>query len=329
MRNATRALVAITIGFLACTARPASALELISNVSFDKGLGGWQWCCAAPGKVTWDATRDAFGSALSGSARIAHNDSYGGSPNVLFVTQCLTDASIQPGAKLFFGAKVRFEAGEPTPGQAYMSIEFRSSADCASGELGGAFKALEADDQPRGTWARIKRGPGVGVTVPEGTQSVKVFVVLSKKGPGTLTANVDDVYVAPVGTPICGELPATIVGTAASEIINGTAASDVIVGRGGADAIDGKGGNDRICGGPGNDTLYGGDGDDRLFGQGGQDELWGGKGNDVLSGDGNNDVLHGGPGDDKLRGGTGVDTCYGDAGATVKKNCELPFKLPF
>ena len=330
MRSARRALTAITITLLACTsARPAGALELIPNVGFDAGLTGWDWCCGPTGTVVWDATRDAFGSPLSGSARLAHTEAYDGTPSSLFVTDCLTGPAIQPGAKLFFGMKVRFEPGESAVGNAYMSIEFRADGACGGGSLGGANQVIAATDQPRGTWVRVKRSPAAAVTVPDGAQSVKVFVVVSKSSTGTLTVNADDVYVAPVGTPVCGELPATIVGGPDPDVLSGTAASDVIVGRGGADSIDGKGGNDRLCGGPGGDTLHGGDGDDRLFGEGGQDELWGDADDDVLSGDGNNDVLRGGDGDDKLRGGTGIDTCHGEGGLTVKKKCELPFTLPF
>jgi Ca2+-binding RTX toxin-like protein len=114
---------------------------------------------------------------------------------------------------------------------------------------------------------------------------------------GTLTLNIARTGTA---TPLCGGLPATILGTAGNDTIYGTPGNDVIVARGGNDLIYGYGGNDRICGGPGNDYIYGGAGNDRLYGQGG---------NDYLYGQGGNDSLFGGPAYDVLRGGPGTDTC--------------------
>jgi Ca2+-binding RTX toxin-like protein len=115
---------------------------------------------------------------------------------------------------------------------------------------------------------------------------------------------------APTGaapTPACGGLPATIVGTGASDRLMGTRGPDVIVGLGGNDVIDGKGGADIICGGPGDDTLLGGAGNDRLYGDDGDDTLKGGSGNDVLVGGSGNDALFGGERKDALIGGKGRD----------------------
>ncbi|MBY0278895.1 hypothetical protein K2Z84_26475 [Candidatus Binatia bacterium] len=225
--------------------------------------------------------------------------------------------------------KARFADGEDTLGRTYLAIDFRPEAGCSGESLGGGNVSVKATDNPRGTWLTVKRSAAAGVAVPAGTKSLKVFAVIAKSSTGTLTANLDDVWVASTDTPLCDGLPATIIGDGTDEIINGTDESDVIVAKGGNDIVDGKKGNDRICGGPGGDTLYGGDGDDRIFGEGGQDDLWGGAGNDRLDGAGNNDTLHGGADDDKLRGGTGLDTCYGDGGKNVKKKCELPFVVPF
>ena len=71
--------------------------------------------------------------------------------------------------------------------------------------------------------------------------------------------------------PTCLGLPATIIGTAGSDVITGTPGDDVIIGLAGNDTIYGNGGNDRLLGGFGDDTIYGGDGDDRLEGDPGTD----------------------------------------------------------
>src|SRR5918994_2144609 len=72
--------------------------------------------------------------------------------------------------------------------------------------------------------------------------------------------------------PVCGGVPATLVGTAANDVLTGTEGDDVIVGLGGSDKLAGGGGADLVCGG---------DGADRLFGGGDADQLYAGAGNDV------------------------------------------------
>lgn len=303
---------------------------MLSNFGLDTGIAAWDTCCGGTGTVGWDGTLDAMGSAKSGSAKLVHTDLYDGmSESALFLTKCVGGPNLTPGKKLFFGMKARFAEGEDTQGRAYLAIEFRSESGCSGASFAGAQAEVEATAQPRGTWRAVERGAAAGVAVPAGTKSLKVFAVIAKSSAGTLTANLDDIWVASTDTPVCDGLPATIIGDGTGEIINGTDESDVIVAKGGNDIVDAKKGNDRICGGPGGDTLYGGEGDDRIFGEGGQDDLWGGSGNDLLYGAGNNDTLHGGADDDKLRGGSGVDTCYGDGGTNVKKKCELPFIVPF
>ncbi len=118
-----------------------------------------------------------------------------------------------------------------------------------------------------------------------------------------------------VTTPrTCFGRTATIVGTAASEVINGTSGDDVIVGLGGSDQIDGKGGNDIICGDSGNDILLGGSGNDVLLGGGGADRILGQSGNDRADGGSGNDTIEGHTGNDRLRGRSGADRLFGGGG---------------
>jgi Ca2+-binding RTX toxin-like protein len=60
---------------------------------------------------------------------------------------------------------------------------------------------------------------------------------------------------AQAGVVTCAGRPATIVGTAAGDVLVGTAGSDVIAAQGGDDLVRGRGGDDRICGGYGSDSL--------------------------------------------------------------------------
>ncbi len=130
----------------------------------------------------------------------------------------------------------------------------------------------------------------------------------------------------------CNGKPATIIGTAGSDILIGTNGLDVINGMGGNDGIDGRGGNDIICGGEGDDILLGGAGKNILLGGNGKDTLSGGlqedrlnggfgndlvignDGNDILKGDAGDDRLFGGKGDDQLFGGVGIDQFNGGSG---------------
>lgn len=327
MRHATRKLLP-TASLLALLgiAPGATAQEILSNGKLDADLTGWTSCCSSTGTLAFNPGGDASGSSLSGAARIEHVQSSVDETS-MFMVRCLPGVGSLAGKAFFFGAKVRFGEGEVAAGRAFMSVEFRPDGNCAQGSTGGAFDDVDSDDLPRGTWVPLRIGKtSQGVVVPQGTNSLRIYVVLTKAAltATKLTIDVDDVFAAPAGTPVCDGMPATIIGTSDYDFINGTEGSDVIVGRGGIDWIDGKEGNDRICGGPGNDALYGGVGDDRLFGEGGQDNLQGAGDDDLLSGGGNNDTLDGGAGNDKLRGGTGIDTCKSSPGTDVKKKCELP-----
>jgi Ca2+-binding RTX toxin-like protein len=104
-------------------------------------------------------------------------------------------------------------------------------------------------------------------------------------GPGTGPA------VGPGGTPVfCKGKPATIIGTARSDVRVGSRGRDVIVGLGGNDRLSGLAGNDLICGGKGKDNLSGGKGKDKLYGQKGKDKLRGKAGRDLCVGGPGNDT---------------------------------------
>lgn len=328
MRSVIHAVLAPITLLLASS---AGAQEILLNGKFDAGIQGWSSCCSSTGTASFNPSGDANGSTLSGAARIEHLASTTEQTS-MFVYRCISAPGALAGKAFFFGAKVRFLEGESAGGRAFLSVEFRPDPGCATASIGGGYDDVYTTDVPRGAWIPLTvASTGAGLVAPSGTNSVRVHVVLTKQADTKLTIDVDDVFAAPAGTPLCDRMPATHIGTSDYDFINGSDESDVIVGRGGIDWIDGKGGNDRICGGPGNDALYGGLGDDRLFGEGGQDTLQGAADDDVLSGGGNNDKLEGGTGNDKLRGGTGIDSCYANTsgnavggGTDKKKSCELP-----
>ena len=113
----------------------------------------------------------------------------------------------------------------------------------------------------------------------------------------------------------CQGLRATIVGTAARDVLRGTRGRDVILARGGNDVVRGLGGDDAICGGSGRDRLNGGGGFDVIAGGGGNDRLSGGGGDDQVTGAAGRDRVLGGPGSDQLYGGAGDDDIDGGAGS--------------
>jgi hypothetical protein len=323
-RTSAALLLAAALSFFAL---PASGQEMLVNGKLDTTAAGWQQVNGAVAEWGLDPTRDATGSSLSGSLEIVHVW-----PELwvsAWIRQCLD--GIQPGEGYFLGGSLRFREGESSHGFAKVLAHFYSEPGCKGSYLGGAgSNDLRPQIDGRGIWLRVQGGtPTSGFAAPPGVKSVSFSVFVLRTQGEELTVNADDLYFAPVGTPTCDKLPATIIGTTGPDVLPGTAASDVIVGLGGADQIDGKAGNDRICGGPGMDTLQGGFGDDRLFGNGGGDFLYGLGDDDYLNGGAGADHIYGGPGSDVLKGGAGNDSCDGSLDFdTSPSGCETKTSIP-
>ncbi len=149
----------------------------------------------------------------------------------------------------------------------------------------------------------------------------------------------------PSSPPLCGGVPATIVGTMGADILIGTEGVDVITGLAGNDTIWGHSGADIICAGDGNDLLAGESGRDRLHGGAGVDvagygnapgaiqayladgivrapdgrdrvasieSVVGSAFDDRIVGDHKANVLIGLGGFDRIAGGAGTDSCDGE-----------------
>ena len=130
-------------------------------------------------------------------------------------------------------------------------------------------------------------------------------------------------------------LPLTILGGTAGDVLVGDVLSDSISGASGDDLLDGGAGDDTLSGGSGNDTFVGGQGIDTAsyanaasgvtvnlagaFSSGGDgndtligiEKVVGSFFNDTLTGDANDNVLFGGFRGDTVDGGLGNDTLDG------------------
>ena len=138
------------------------------------------------------------------------------------------------------------------------TIEIGARSD-GPGEPAESFTVMLVD--PTGD-AVLGAQPSTAITIP------------ASAGPADPQSNVKR---------LCADRPATIVGTAAPDVLRGTRSADVIAALGGNDRVEGLRGNDVVCGGAGRDRLLGGRGRDRLIGGRGRDICFGGPGSDRIS----------------------------------------------
>jgi Ca2+-binding RTX toxin-like protein len=300
------------------TARHAAAQNVIPNGRFDGSADAFDLDEVS---TSYDQATDKGGPPGSGSLKLIDD-----SPLVegLVIAQACFSVAIAPG-DYYDEFWTRFAPGEQASG--YASIQFAfftTNAACiGTGSVYSPPQTVYVADG-RGAWLRSRHGDitAGAFTVPAGTKSIGVRIDVNRTSQaGSLTVNVDDLFLAPVGKPLCHGLAPTIGGSDIGDIIFGTSGPDVIVSFGGDDTIYAGGGDDFVCAGDGNDIVYGQGGDDALFGEGGNDILYGGKGDDVLKG---------GPGDDALIGGGGVDVCVGGGGSgdVADPSCETVKSAP-
>lgn len=304
--------VAIAAGL---AARPAAAQNILPNGRFDSDVAPFS--SPNPDRLFHDAVIDVGTPTSPGSLELVND--FGPVNNVLSANYCLAQPVAAGG--YYFEYWVRFRPGDSANGGAQVRFSTYASADC-SGPTTANFSGDSVGPAiGRGLWVRLRGGDitQAGANVPAGTNSMRVFTILGRTTAGTLGANFDALFFAPVGKPLCNGLVPTIGGTDTDDSIYGTDGPDVIVAFGGDDTVFAGAGNDFVCGGKGDDTLHGEGDADALFGQGGAD---------VLFGDAGNDVLKGGAGADTLDGGTGTkDVCIGGGGVDVASTCEKVRKV--
>ena len=314
-----RILPAVAVAALAAlgAAAPVLAQNIVPNGRFDGGIAPFAPIGSSMSVASYDAVVDRGGPMGSGSLKLTNS---GTTANVINASTCISEP-IPPG-DYYFEYWARFATGESANGGAQGRFQAYASADC-SGPVTAFFDGTSIGPViGRGLWVQLKEGDittGAG-SIPPGTNSLLVSASLGRTTPGTLTANFDAFFFAPVGKPLCGGLVPTIGGKDIDDFIVGTGGADVIVAFGGNDTVFAGTGNDFVCGGKGNDELHGEGDADALFGQGG---------NDILSGDAGNDVLKGGAGADDLDGGTGTkDVCVGGGGVdAATSGCEKVRKV--
>lgn len=123
--------------------------------------------------------------------------------------------------------------------------------------------------------------------------------------------------------PTLGNAPVIFMGDGNDTVI-GSAASELIQGGNGADLLQGGDGDDTISGGTGNDIIDGGDGADALVGDEGDDELSGSAGNDTVSGGTGTNLVDGGLGDDQLFESSSSQIILKDSEITIGYEVILP-----
>ncbi len=176
----------LSVAALAGTAR---AENLLTTGRFDVPADvdpGWLELDAA-GTMAWDATRDADFCSASGVAELV-NSAGTGAAAVRFATCAPTAAA---GTSYRLGGALRYPP-QDREGEVAVSVSWIDAAGCVGSSLGTASTpaALSTvEDQ----WIDLE----TPVVSPPGTQSAIVVVTLTKKiGGSTLTAYLDEVFLA-------------------------------------------------------------------------------------------------------------------------------------
>lgn len=306
----------VAVAALLVGAAPVRAQNLVPNGRFDDVIAPFAPVGLDPALASHDAVIDRGGPAGSGSLKLVNA---GSSATVVNAGTCISQP-IPPGG-YYFDYWVRFATGESPNGSAQVAFLAYSSSDCMGTPVKSFYGTSIGPVIGRGLWVHLGEGDIAtpAGNVPAGVNSLRVAASLGRSTAGTLTANFDAFFFAPVGKPSCAGLVPTIGGKDIDDVVVGTSGADVIVAFGGDDTVFAGAGNDFACGGKGDDTLHGEGDADALFGQGGSD---------MLFGDAGSDVLKGGAGGDSLDGGTGTkDVCIGGGGVDVATTCEKVRKV--
>lgn len=173
------ALLLLLAGFAA----PSPAQNLLANPSFNTSLDGWQ---VVGDVVSWDGTRDFFGSPISGSARIVwQQSSVTGLSGV--VSQCV---EVTAGMAYQFGGGIFIPSGQATSGSAFFTALFYPTHGCSGPPPPGA-SVLTPTVTGTGSWIEpVATATAFG-------PSVLVSAVIAPAAGGTFQANFDEIFLQP------------------------------------------------------------------------------------------------------------------------------------
>jgi hypothetical protein len=187
--------LALSAGLL----RPAAAQNLLVNGAFAADVLSWT-PPGSEGTLTFDPSRDATGSATSGSAAVV-NKWTGYSMASVSINQCVS--GISAGTAYYWGGQVRLRGGETTTGRTHMPVFFYDGVGCSGTAVGWtSTNSRDPATDPRDTWLVVSQGSiAAGFTAPPGTVSAYVSGLIAKtEQSGDYTANFDNLYFAAVGT---------------------------------------------------------------------------------------------------------------------------------
>ena len=150
--------------------------------------------------ASWDATRDADGSAASGSARASSISTQAGQ-GANIVSQCIP--LLEVGKPYLFGAKAFIPAGQAGSGGVSFSLGFYPEPSCSGPPIPGAGLFLTQLITTTNQWTPLL-APITAVS-----RSARLFAYTQALSPGSFTANVDDFLLEPAPATSCaGEVDA-------------------------------------------------------------------------------------------------------------------------
>ncbi len=175
---------------LFCLAAAGGAQNLVANGNFNTDLLAWQ-ASSSNGSAAFSSL-DSSGSPSSGSAFLTGTNPINGVLDT-FLTQCV---SVAAGTPYAISNRVQFSTGETTTGWAEIAIYWMSGSNCGGSYISGA--GLLAAKTASGVWSSYADT----ATAPAGALSAYLQLGIDKiDAGGSLSAYMDDVVFAPVGTP--------------------------------------------------------------------------------------------------------------------------------
>ena len=215
MRARHTGLVPVLVSVLIAWSGVAAAQNLVRNGGFTGDLSGWNVRNDALSNAAW-ASPDAAGSGSSGSVFITDTSDAGGTLNVP-LAQCI---QVLPGAQYALGSKFFIPSGQGTSGFAETEVFWLSSesdVSCNGGYITADAIMVFSQNVAADTWLPLTKT----VTAPPGAVRAWLATGVGRnEASGTLSANIDDISLAPVTGP-AGVLVGVLAGAGSLHGANG------------------------------------------------------------------------------------------------------------